>query len=64
MKKQSRHTIELSLDLTTLNSYGRNLNPPQCPNLDSQPQEPQENQPVCNNGACELIWKPGRQSVA
>lgn len=64
MRKHTRHTIEISLDLTTLYSYGRSLNAPQAPTYEAPPQEPQENQPVCNNGICELNWKPGRRSVA
>ncbi len=64
MKKQSRHTIEHSLDLTNLNSYGRGPNAPQSPAYDGQTQESQDSQPVCNNGTCELNWKPARSSVA
>ncbi len=64
MKKQSRHTIELSLDLTNLNSHGRGLNAPQFPNSDGQTQETQDSQPVCDDGTCEVNWKPARRSVA
>lgn len=58
MKKQSRHSIELTLDLTNLNSYGRSLNAPQAANFEAQTQETQDSQPVCDDGVCALNWKP------
>lgn len=64
MKKQNRHTIDLSVDLTKLNSYGRGLNAPQFPSCEGQTQESQDNQPVCNNGVCEINWTPTRRALA
>lgn len=58
MRKQNRHTTEISLDLTRRNSYGRGKHLPQPQNFDKQSQESQDTQPVCNNGICELTWKP------
>lgn len=64
MKTQSRHSIELALDLTNLNSYGRGLNAPQVPNHEGQTQDTQDSQPACDNGICELNWKPSGCCVA
>ena len=64
MIMQNRHTIENSLDWTTLDSYGRGAHAPQNPSIEHPLQESQEPQPVCKNGVCELTWKPGHSSVA
>lgn len=64
MKKQTRHKIELSLDLTNLNSRGRGHKATQSSNLEGQTQESQDSQPVCDEGVCEVDWRPSRYSIA
>lgn len=64
MRKQIGLAIEKALDWTTFNSYRRAAHAPQTPNAETPPQETQEPQPACQNGVCDVEWKPGRRSIA
>lgn len=64
MNKTNRHSIELSLDLTTLTSPFRGSASEKSSNFEIIGSETQDSAPVCNNGICELSWKPARRAVA